>query len=266
MVKDTELQAYTDEISIILQTCVEEAQLYTKYRAIGNAFKKNVDWLQHTTQASISFFNRLTDMLDHAIVMSVWKATETPQPAYCIPGEIAALTNPNRRKHDEIRSLPRLAWLFKQAFGNENSNYLTRYLDRKVEIARMLELPSQDKTEYVASANEDWIKLLEVCDCIFNLVSSENHGKLDIIRNEGFAHSSVISRKFIKSGMKDESLDFTRSALFSFGDEIMQLALSFDSLWNLRSRPSIKTLIKKSVATSDDFWLDLRKGLSPESL
>lgn len=266
MLSDNDLRAHIAEISVISSTCANEAKVYAKYRAIGKSFNRNVEWLKDTSPPSISFFNGVTAMLDLSIVMSTWKLTETfdqdrfdPR-----PGEIVAHIKPTkRRKHDEVRSLPRLAWLFRSAFAD--NNYAARYAERQREIAEQFELPPRAMDDYAEKIRADREQLCSICSSIDSIVSSSAHNKLDIIRNEGFAHSSAISRKFIQSGMGDDDFDFTRSALFAHGDLVMQTALDFDSIWNQQSRATIDELIKLGVDSGSQFWQDLKKGLYPDA-
>lgn len=262
MVSEDELRAYIDEISVIANTCVNQAKIYARYRAIGVSFTDNVEWLQSTRPPSISFFNGLTAMLENALIMAVWKMMEFPAQELKLPGEIEARAKPlQRRKHDEIRSLPRLSFLFRTAFEGAFDNYSVRYALRQHEIVEQYNLPERDMSQYVDAMQRGRDRLLDICSRIDSLRGSENHSKLNIIRNEGFAHSSAISRTFIKSGMDEDSFDFTQSTLFNFGDEAMQLALDFESIWNQRAQPPIKELIAQGGETGASFWLDMKAGL-----
>lgn len=262
-VSEESLNAYIDEISVISKTCANEAKIYARYRSMGVSFTRNVEWLRATPPPAISFFNGLTAMLDLALVMSVWKIMEAPTQGIKHPGEIEAKDKPRkRRKNDEIRSLPRLSFLFRAAFEGSRDNFSERYAIRQREIVEQYNLPERDMSNYKGPMERGRSRLLDICSNIENLAASDTHHKLDVIRNEGFAHSSAISRKFIASGMDEENFDFTRTALFNFGDEAMQLALDFDASWNQRAQPSIKELIKQGVDMGASFWLDMKAGIA----
>ncbi len=259
------LGPYIREINVIANSMIRETDSYARYRAIGEGFKHNVGWLKDTSPPSISFFNGVTAMLDLALVMSTWKITEPlmqKEDKY-LPGEIyAAKAASKRRSHDEIRSLPRLAFLFRTAFQEGPDSYGVRYAERQSEIIAQHGLPPRDMAEYSHKIAEDRDLLLSYCDRVDTLVSSDIRMKLDLVRNQGFAHSAAISRKTITANIVPEEMDFPRTMLFSFGDEIMQLARDFEAVWFQRSRASVKDLIKQSVVTGDEFWQGAKKGLA----
>lgn len=266
MIDASDLPIYMSELSEILETCVNETKMYARYRAIGEGFEKNTFWLKDAKPSAIQFFNGINSARELAVVMSVWKMMELPAKGKLIPGEIAERNMPNkRRKHDEIRSLPRLSLLFREVFGGGYENYLDRYMIRQNEITIEHNLSARDMSRFREKAEHDRDLLLETCSKIDALSISDIHRYLDIARNEGFAHSSEISRKFIVSGLSEDDYHFTRAMLFSFGDEVMQLALDFEAIWSQRSRPSIIDSIKVSVSAGASFWNDLRVGLNPEA-
>jgi len=264
---EAEVDAYIREISVILGTYPTETTSYAKYRAIGEGFKQNVNWLKDTSPPSISFFNGLTAMLDLAVVMSVSKMIELIEAkgADYRPGELVASEKPGKRRaHDEIRSLPRLAFLIRDAFSQNDGSYARRYGQRQSEIVAHYDLPTRDMGDYITKIEKDRLFLIELCDRVDALARSEECKKLLIIRNEGFAHSSAISRKSISLGLEPDEMDFTRTKLFGFGDHVMQLALDFEVVWSQRSRPAIKDLISQSVQTGASFWEETRKGLAAD--
>jgi hypothetical protein len=267
MRNEAEIDAYLREISVILDTYPDETTSYAKYRAIGDGFKLNVDWLEDTSPPTISFFNGVTAMLDLAVVMSVSKMIEligTKGVDYR-PGEIVAVTKPGKRKaHDEIRSLPRLAFLLRSVCVENDGSYARRYAQRQREIVAQYDLAERDVRDYAENIEKDRLFLLELCDRVDALAVSDECEKLSIVRSEGFAHSSAISRKSISLGIEPDTLDFTRTMLFGFGDQVMQLALDFEAVWYQRSRPPIRDLIKKSVQTGETFWAGARKGLASD--
>ncbi|CAM4061517.1 hypothetical protein [Paracoccus yeei] len=264
MIDASDFPAYMSEISKITETCVNDTKIYIRYRAIGEGFEANAFWLKDAKPSAIQFFNGINSARELAVVMSVWKIMEVPAKGKFIPGEIASRTRPNqRRMHDEIRSLPRLSRLFREACGDGYNGYLDRYATRQNEIAIKHNLPVRDVREFREKIYNDRDSLIAICDKIDALSASDTHRDLDIARNEGFAHSSRISRKFITSGLSEDDYKFTRQILFHFGDEVMQLALYFDSIWNQRNRPSIADSIRVSVNAGASFWDDLRVGFNP---
>ncbi|CAN7609657.1 hypothetical protein [Devosia sp. LjRoot3] len=264
MKSELELAAYIREVNVVAKTWVSEATSYAKYRAIGIGFTKNASWLRDTSPPSISFFNGLTAMLDLALVMSIWKMTERlkGKDDKHRPGEIfIGHVNEKRRTHDEIRSLPRAAFLFRDAFAISPDSYRFRYSERQREIVEQYNLPRRDMDQYAEKILEDWQFLLGLCDRIDKLVMSKECQNLDIVRNQGFAHSSEISRTSISLGINPEGVDFTRTNLFQFGDAVMQTALDFEAVWSQRARPSIKDLVNQGVEVGSDFWRDAKRGL-----
>lgn len=263
MKSELQLAAYVREINVIANAWISEATSYAKYRAIGVGFSKNVIWLQDTRPPAISFFNGVTAMLDLALVMSIWKMTERlkGKDDQYRPGEIF-LGTARRRTHDEIRSLPRAVFLFRDAFADGLDGYRSWYSERQREIVEQHKVPVRDMGLHAEKAQQDWQSLLDLCDKIDTLVRSPECQNLDIVRNQGFAHSSEISRAFISLGIGPEGVDFTRTKLFEFGDVVMQAALDFEAVWSQRARPSVKDLIAQSVEMGTDFWMSVKLGLT----
>lgn len=261
------LGPYLREISVITSSMIGETDNYARYRAIGEGFKENVSWLKDTSPPSISFFNGVTAMLDLALVMSTWAMTEPltqrqKKEGKHLPGEIyAAQSSSKRRSHDEIRSLPRLALLFREIVQEFPDSYVARYTERQNEITAEHGLPARNMADYAPQIVKDRDLLLSYCDRIDKLTLSDTRMKLDIVRNQGCAHSAAISRKTITDNIDPEEMGFTRTMLFSFGDEIMQLARDFEAVWFQRSRTSVKDLIKQNVMAGDQFWQAAQKGL-----
>jgi hypothetical protein len=266
MTSQFKLAAYIREIDVVAKTWISEATSYAKYRAIGVGFTRNVNWLQDTDAPAISFFNGVTAMLELALVMSIWKMTERlkgKEDRYR-PGEIFLSHSPaKRRTHDEIRSLPRAAFLFRDAFAGDAVSYRFRYSERRREIVEQHNLAPRDMDDYAEKIASDRQFLLDLCDRIDMLVASEACQSLDIVRNQGFAHSSEISRMSISLGLEPEAVDFTRAKLFEFGDAVMQTALDFEAIWSQRARPSISALVSQSAEIGEGFWRQAKRGLAP---
>jgi hypothetical protein len=262
----SQLTAYIREIDIVAETWISEATSYAKYRAIGIGFTRNVNWLQGTDPPTISFFNGVTAMLELALVMSIWKMTERlkGKDDRYRPGEIfLGHSTAKRRTHDEIRSLPRAAFLFRDVFAGDAVSYRFRYSERQREIVEQHNLAPRNTDDYAEKITADRQFLLDLCNRIDTLVASKECRNLDIVRNQGFAHSSEISRTSISLGLEDQAVDFTRAKLFEFGDTIMQTALDFEATWSQRARPSISDLISQSAEIGSGFWRQAKRGLAP---
>jgi hypothetical protein len=264
MSPETKIIAYIQEINVITNSWLSEVIYYSKYRSMGVGFNRNVYWLKDSDVATISFFNGVTDMLDLAFVMSIWKMTERLKGKLDgnRPGEMfVGVTNSKRRKHDEIRSLPRAAFLFRDALDFDKDFYTKRYAERQKEISIEMKISMPEMNHYVDKIAKDREALLDICKIIDSFESSKEYENLDIIRNQGFAHSSEISRKSITSNLEPEAIDFKRAELFKFGDHVMQTALNFAAIWYQRWHHPVEDLIKQNTASSSVFWEKAKLGL-----
>lgn len=81
---------------------------------------------------------------------------------------------------------------------------------------------------------------------------------IDVIRNQGIAHSLNISRKSIQEGWNENRPSLSYDELFTFGNRAAQLALDFHSAWNFEdASKKVDDISSRSEAVFREHWSNI---------
>ncbi|RII39825.1 hypothetical protein DL237_03735 [Pseudooceanicola sediminis] len=240
---------YIEEIDSCLAASMQLVDAYAKYRGMMEGIQENIDWLDKAPMPIIRHVNSEVELINFQFVMLPWRLLEKNKKGKEAPGGLASLEGKEKRADgDQNQTLTRVSWLLKDGLRKWPDLFSTQYKSTRVEGVKY-------RKELSCEALEDRkTKLLEHCATVESLGSDDIYQKIDIIRNEGYAHSTALSHKRIlrpEDGWQGEMLV---KELLSFGDSVMDLCICIDCYWRNMSQVSLDMRIYASKAMSLEYW------------
>jgi hypothetical protein len=250
---------YIKEIDAVLGSCLEGAKDYSDCRGMMEAFRDNISRLDGAPISVARYLTSVRRLANAEFVMICWKIMEPlnnpglKAGTYEPGGLNRFVSDPGRRTGDQIRTLPRLAYLFTTAIEAYPNLLKTKFSDDFDGVP-------QERISHQAKKHEQ--ELRQVCNEIENLGKSTTYWKLSITRHEGFAHSLEISRRRLRYPNSIGPAKLKFSELFEFGDAAMDLCFRFESHWRSVARPMVHQLVGTRRLLDQHFWELLHSGIS----
>lgn len=250
-------EKYIEEIDSCLAASMQLVKVYARYRGMIEGIRENNDWLKKAPMPINSHAKFETELLNFQFITLPWRILEKNHKGKESPGGLASLEgSKDRADGDQNQNLTRVSWLLKDGLKKWPDLFQTQYKSTRVEgkIYR--------KELSCEALGDRMTKLLGLCDTVESLGAGATYQKIDIIRNEGYAHSTALSHKRIVRPEDGWQGDMLVKDLLRFGDSAMDLCIDIDCYWRNTAQPSLDKRIYASKAINLEYWKIIKGACS----